>query len=121
MKQYVNVARYKSNLLVREIINGQEVRRKVKFSPHLYQRCNKNESDFKDFFGGYVKRVQFDNQFEMKEYVDLYSSMENELWGTLDIIPQFIFEEQYDTFDLKNVKISSLDIEVCTRFKENGN
>ena len=121
MKQYVNVARYKSNLLVREIVNGQEVKRKVKFSPHLYQRCNKNESDFKDFFGGYVKRLQFDNQFEMKEYVDLYSSMENELWGTLDIIPQFIFEEQYDTFDLKNVKISSLDIEVCTRYKDNGN
>lgn len=120
MKQYINVARYKGNLLVREIVDGKEIRRTVKFSPHLFKRCSETETDFKDFFGGSVKRVQFSNQFEMKEYIDLYSSMDGELWGTSDVVSQFIFEEQYDTFDLKNIKISSLDIEVCTRSKENG-
>ena len=34
---------------------------------------------------------------------------------------QFIYDEKYNTFDFDNVLISYLDIEVCTRFKnENG-
>ena len=120
MKQYCNVARYKGQLLVRELIDGHEVRRKVKFSPHLFQRCAEDKADARDFYGGPVQKRQFKNNYEMKEFMDLYSDIENEIWGTTDPIAQFIYEEGYDTTDSKNIVTSYLDIEVCTRSKVDG-
>ena len=121
MKQYINVSRLKNQLCVREIVDNVEYRRKVKFKPYLFQRSSK-PTEYKDFYDtGYVKKVTFENPYEMREFIELYKDIPNELWGNKDIISQFMYDEKYDCFDFSNIVVSYLDIEVCTRSQnENG-
>ena len=120
MKQYCNVARYKNQIFVRELVEGVEQRRKVKFRPSLFQSTTE-KTDWQNFYGdGYVERRTFDSPFEMKNFVEEFKSIPNEVWGNTDIVSQFIYEGGYDTTDAQNIKVSYLDIEVCTREKING-
>ena len=121
MKQYINVSRLKNKLCVREIVDNVEYRRKVKFKPYLFQRSSK-PTEYRDFYDiGYVKKVTFENPYEMREFIELYKDIPNELWGNKDIISQFMYDEKYDCFDFSNIVVSYLDIEVCTRSQnENG-
>ena len=71
MKQYITANRYKNQIYVRELVDGVEYRRKVRFQPYIFQRSSK-PTEYKDFYGnGYVKKVTFQNPYEMKEYIDL--------------------------------------------------
>ena len=58
MKQYVTANRYKNQIYVREIVNGVEYCRKVRFQPYIFQRSSK-PTEYKDFYGNqYVKTYQ---------------------------------------------------------------
>ena len=99
MKQYVTANRYKNQIYVRELVDGVEYRRKVRFQPYIFQRSSK-PTEYKDFYGnGYVKKVTFQNPFEMKEHIDLYKDIPGELWGNKDIVAQFMYDEKYDCYD----------------------
>lgn len=118
MKQYISVNKYKNQLYVRELIDNVENRKKVNFNPYIFQRSS-SETDYKDFYNkGYVKKISFRNSYEMKEYIDIYKDIPNELWGTKDIIAQYMYDENYDCRDYNNIIKSYLDIEVCTRFQD---
>lgn len=121
MKQYITANRYKNQIYVREIVDGVEYRRKVRFQPYIFQRSSK-PTEYKDFYGNqYVKKISFQNPFEMKEHIDMYKDISGELWGNKDIVAQFMYDEKYDCFDFNNLVVSYLDIEVCTRsMGENG-
>lgn len=121
MKQYITANRYRNQIYVRELVDGVEYRRKVRFQPYIFQRSSK-PTEYKDFYGnGYVKKVTFQNPFEMKEHIDLYKDIPGELWGNKDIVAQFMYDEKYDCYDFNNLIVSYLDIEVCTRsMGENG-
>lgn len=121
-KQYINVARYKNQMLVREIVDGKEIRRRVKFNPSMFQ-SSQVPTEYQNFYqNGYVSRCTFDNSYDMKTFIDEYKDIPNEVWGNPDITSQFIYEEKYDTTDSSQVITSYLDIEVCTRYQDaNGN
>lgn len=114
MKQYINVSSNKSSIFVRELVDGKEQQRKVFFKPHLFTSCSEQRATGRDLFGGFVERKNFENTWEMKNYIKEYSDIEGmKFWGTTDPVSQFIFEEYKDhEEDLSALRISYLDIEV---------
>ena len=116
-KQYCNVARYKNTLYVRELLDGKENYRKEKIKPYLFQRTS-NKSQYQDYKRRYyLVKKEFESSYKMKEYIDTYGSMPNELWGTTDVVTQFIYKEKYNSKDTSKIVTSFIDIEVCTRSK----
>ena len=114
-KQYCNVARHKNNLYIRELLDGKENYRKEKIKPYLFQRTN-NKSPFTDYRRRYyLEKKEFESSYQMKEYIDTYGSMPDELWGNTDVVTQFIYKEKYNGKDTTKIVTSFIDIEVCTR------
>ena len=119
IKQYCNVARYKNHIYVREIVDGVERNRKVKYKPYLFQRTNK-KTEYRDFYDRfYLEKVRFETPYEMKEFLDSYSQIPDEIWGNTDIVSQFIHEEGYASHaDTSKIIRSYVDIEVNSLYQD---
>lgn len=119
VKQYCNVARYKNHIYVREIVDGVERNRKVKYKPYLFQRTNK-KTEYRDFYDRfYLEKVRFETPYEMKEFLDSYSQIPDEIWGNTDIVSQFIHEEGYASHaDTSKIIRSYVDIEVNSLYQD---
>ena len=119
VKQYCNVARYKNHIYVREIVDGVERNRKVKYKPYLFQRTNK-KTEHRDFYDRfYLEKVRFETPYEMKEFLDSYSQIPDEIWGNTDIVSQFIHEEGYASHaDTSKIIRSYVDIEVNSLYQD---
>ncbi len=116
-RQYINVTRNSTSYLIRELVNGHEVFRKERIAPVLFTPTM-NKTDYRDFYNKtYLEEHQFDSVGEMKEFVENNKSFENELWGSNDLVTQYLYYANYNEKDNSKIKISFLDIEVCTREK----
>ena len=119
MSFYTNVQLSGDNLLYLGYEDGRRIQRKFKFSPTLYV-ISKDPTEYKTLDGRYAKPIQFDTIKEAREFRDKYKDVEGfEVHGYDRFLYQYIsseFTEEVD-YDLKTLKITSLDIEVAC---ENG-
>ena len=119
MSFYTNVNLIGNNLLYIGYENGQRIQRKFKFSPTLYVVSNQI-TEHKTLDGRYAKPIRFDTVGQARDFKDKYKDVENfEVHGYDRFLYQYISEEFSNEveYDLKTLKITSLDIEVAC---ENG-
>ena len=119
MSFYTNVNLVGNNLLYIGYENGQRIQRKFKFSPTLYVVSNQI-TEHKTLDGRYAKPIRFDTVGQARDFKDKYKDVENfEVHGYDRFLYQYISEEFSNEveYDLKTLKITSLDIEVAC---ENG-
>ncbi len=119
MSFYTNVNLIGNNLLYIGYENGQRIQRKFKFSPTLYVVSNQI-TEYKTLDGRYAKPIRFDTVGQARDFKDKYKDVENfEVHGYDRFLYQYISEEFSNEveYDLKTLKITSLDIEVAC---ENG-
>ena len=124
MSFYTNVQLVGDNLLYIGYEEGpggllERIQRKFKFSPTLFVVTDK-ETQYKTLDGRYAKPVKFESVREARGFIDKYRDVEGfDVHGYDRYLYQFISEEfpgEVD-YDLKSLKITSLDIEVAC---ENG-
>ena len=119
MSFYTNVNLIGNNLLYIGYENGQRIQRRFKFSPTLYI-VSPQITEYKTLDGRYAKPIRFDTVGEARDFKDKYKDVENfEVHGYDRFLYQYISEEFSNEveYDLKTLKITSLDIEVAC---ENG-
>ena len=124
MSFYTNVQLVGDDLLYLGYEEGpggllERIQRRMKFSPTLFV-CTDKKTKFKTLDGRYAKPVKFESVREARGFVDKYRDVEGfDVHGYDRYLYQFISEEfpQEVDYDLKTLKITSLDIEVAC---ENG-
>ena len=119
MSFYTNVNLIGNNLLYIGYENGQRIQRRFKFSPTLYI-VSPQITEYKTLDGRYAKPIRFDTVGQARDFKDKYKDVENfEVHGYDRFLYQYISEEFSNEveYDLKTLKITSLDIEVAC---ENG-
>ena len=124
MSFYTNVQLVGDDLLYLGYEEGpggllERIQRRMKFSPTLFVVTDK-ETKYKTLDGRYAKPVRFESVREARGFVDKYRDVDGfDVHGYDRYLYQYISEEfpnEVD-FDLKTLKITSLDIEVAC---ENG-
>ena len=71
MNFYTNIVRWGNNLLLREIVNGERVNTRVKYSPTLYAPVLKQTS-YKTLDGKYVTPIKHETMKDAKEWVEQF-------------------------------------------------
>ena len=71
MNFYTNVTQWGNFLLLREVVNGERLVRKVKYSPTLYAPVAK-PTEYKTLEGKYVTPIKHNTIKEAREWLDSY-------------------------------------------------
>ena len=119
MSFYTSVNLVGSDILYIGYEYGQRVQKRVKFAPTLYAVSNK-PTQYKTLDGRYAKPVYFSSVKEARDHKEQYKDVQGyEVHGYDRFLYQYISSEYKDEvdYDLKTLKITSLDIEVAC---ENG-
>jgi DNA polymerase elongation subunit (family B) len=117
MRFYTNISQWGNNLLLREVIDGKRVNRKVKYSPTLYCPVMR-ETNFKTLEGKYVTPIKHQTMRDAKEWVEQYKEQPHLLYGNTQYQYSFLYENYPNLeWSLDDVLIATIDIEVAC---ENG-
>ena len=92
MKFYTNITQWGNQLLLREVVNGERLVRKVKYSPTLYAPVN-SPTPYKTLDGKYVTPVSHETIKEAKEWVDNYKNQPDLVYGSTMYAYNYIAEE----------------------------
>ncbi len=113
MNFYTNISQWGNTLLLREVVNGERLTRRVKYKPTLYAPVEK-PTEWKTLDGGYVTPVNFDNMKEAREWVDNYKNQPEMVFGSTMYPYNFIAESYPNTveYDIDKILIVTIDIEV---------
>jgi len=98
---------------LREVVNGERINRKVKYSPTLYARVIK-ETPYKTLEGKYVTPVKHDTIKDAKEWVGNYNSQPDAVYGNT-LFPYSYIADEYSNnvdWDIDQILIVTIDIEV---------
>ena len=100
-------------MLLREVVNGQRLTRRVKYKPTLYAPV-KEPTEWKTLDGDYVTPVNFDSMKEAKEWMENYKNQPEMALGSTMYPYNFIAESYPKTVDFDNdhILIVTIDIEV---------
>ena len=93
MNFYTNVLQRGNNLHVRAVVNGERQNFKVRYRPTLFSPVNQ-ETGYKTLEGNPVLPRHFDTMKEAKEWVDLYESHPDQVYGNT----QFAYSYISDTY-----------------------
>ena len=113
MNFYTNITRWGNQLLLREVINGQRINRKVKYSPTLYCPVQK-PTQYRTLDGKYVTPIKHQTMREANEWIDNYKSQPDLVYGNTLYQYSYI-AEQYPNrveWDIEKLLIVTIDIEV---------
>ena len=122
MSFYTSVIRYGNNLLIREVIDGQRQKRRLKYQPTLFVSQSANdESEFKTLQGKPLVPRKFQTIADANDFVDTYAETKQKhlVYGLTNYAYAWISEnysEQIE-FDPSEILIFTIDIEVAC---ENG-
>ena len=116
MRFYTNIVPWGNSLLLREVVNGERVARKIKYSPTLYCPVMR-ETKFQTLDGKYVTPVKHQTIKEAKEWVEAYKNQPHLVYGNTQFQYSFLNEEYNTDFDKDQILITTIDIEVAC---ENG-
>lgn len=120
MRQYVSVDTYNGKVLSRELVDGKDVYNRVDFEPVLYIYTNGKDYGYRDFYDRKnITPVNFEKVFDMYEFVK--ENVGEKVYGSSNIVTQYINSESFDEPDLKSIVYSIIDIEVCSgKFDSDG-
>ena len=111
MKFYTNITRWGNHLLLREVVNGERINQRIKYSPTLYCLVNK-PTEYKTLDGKYVTPVKHDTMKEANEWIDNYQS--DLVFGN-NLYQYNYLADQYPNrvdWDMEKLLIVTIDIEV---------
>ena len=111
MKFYTNITRWGNHLLLREVVNGERINQRIKYSPTLYCLVNK-PTEYKTLDGKYVTPVKHDTMKEANEWIDNYQS--DLVFGSNTYQYNYL-ADQYPNrvdWDMEKLLIVTIDIEV---------
>ena len=113
MNFYTNIVRWGNNLLLREIVNGERVNTRVKYSPTLYAPVLKQTS-YKTLDGKYVTPIKHETMKDAKEWVEQYKDQPHMVYGNTLYAYSYLSEEYPDrvNWNMDNILLITLDIEV---------
>ena len=113
MNFYTNISQWGNTLLLREVVNGERLTRRVKYKPTLYAPVEK-PTEWKTLDGDYVTPVNFDSMKEAREWVDNYKNQPEMVFGSTMYPYNFIAESYPNTveYDIDKILIVTIDIEV---------
>ena len=113
MKFYTNILQWGNSLLLREVVNGERVCRKVRYSPTLYAPVN-SPTEWKTLKGQYVTPVQHNTIKEAKEWVENYKNQPELVHGSTMYSYNYIADEYPNriNYDVEQILIVTIDIEV---------
>mgnify|MGYP003673138154 FL=1 len=113
MKFYTNILQWGNSLLLREVVNGERVCRKVRYSPTLYAPVN-SPTEWKTLKGQYVTPIQHNTIKEAKEWVENYKNQPELVHGSTMYSYNYIADEYPNTikYDVDQILIVTIDIEV---------
>ena len=81
MKFYTNIVQWGNSLLLREVVNGERINRKVRYSPTLYAPVTL-PTEWKTLDGQYVTPIKHQTIKEAKEWVENYKNQPNLVHGS---------------------------------------
>jgi len=113
MNFYTNILQWGNNLLLREVVNGERVNRKIRYQPTLYSPVQ-NPTDWKTLNGDYVTPVKLPSIKDAKEWVEQYKSQPELVFGNTQY-PYCYLADNYPNqidWDIDNILIATIDIEV---------
>ena len=116
MRFYTNILPWGNSLLLREVVDGKRVARKIKYSPTLYCPVMR-ETKFKTLDGKYVTPIKHQTIKEAKEWVENYKDQPHLVYGNTQFQYSFLNEEYGNDFNKDQILITTIDIEVAC---ENG-
>ena len=113
MRFYTNITQWGNNLLLREVVNGERINRKVKYSPSLFASVLK-ETPYKTLEGKYVAPVKHDTIKDAKEWIENYNNQLGAVYGNT-LFPYSYIADEYSNnvdWDIDQILIVTIDIEV---------
>ncbi len=113
MRFYTNITQWGNNLLLREVVNGERINRKVKYSPTLFASVLK-ETPYKTLEGKYVAPVKHDTIKDAKEWIEGYKQQPHLIYGNT-LFPYSYIADEYSNnvdWDIDEILIVTIDIEV---------
>ena len=110
---YTNVIRFGNNLLVREIRDGERIKKRVRYSPTLFSLVQK-PTQHKTLEGKYVTPITHETMKDAKEWIDQYQSQTDLIYGNTQYPYSYISDVHKGTidWDISKLLIVTLDIEV---------
>ena len=116
MRFYTNVCLLKGKIAVRYIDDDKRKSSRVNYSPYLFIPNNSSKkTDYKTIHGKPVAKLDFENHWEMKEFIKRYEGVDNfEYYGMAMPIYTYIYDNSPEklSYDPTQIRIVSLDIEV---------
>ena len=80
MNFYTNIVQWGNSLLLREVVNGERIVRKVKYSPTLYAPVAK-PTEWKTLDGKFVTPVKHQTIKDAKQWVEQYKNQPGNVYG----------------------------------------
>ena len=117
MNFYTNVLLWGNNLLLREVVNGQRINRRIKYSPTLYCPVLK-QTPLKTLEGKFVTPIKHDTIKEAREWIESYKDQPHLVYGNNQYQYSFLYENYPNIeWNSEQLLIFTIDIEVAC---ENG-
>lgn len=114
MKIYKNFYLYKNTLLVRELNDGIVSKYKLPIKPSYYFVTDK-PSKFKSIYGDNLIKLDFENQYEAREWLETYKTQKKNIFGfphhEYIQINELYPGDLSKVFNIKNFNVSVVDIE----------
>lgn len=117
MKAYTNVVQWGNRILVRGVDGNKRIKAEIPFKPSLYVK-SQDESDYHSLYGDSLKRIDFGDINDAKEFVKKYCEVSNfPIYGNTNYAYQYISEEYTDEieYDIHKLSIQTIDIETTSR------
>ena len=117
MRFYTNIQQWGNNLLLPEVVNGERINRKIKYSPTLFCPVMR-ETKFKTLEGKYVTPIKHQTIKDAREWVEQYKDQPHLVYGNTNYAYSFLYENYSDMdWNFDQILIATIDIEVAC---ENG-
>ena len=113
MNFYTNIVQWGNSLLLREVVNGERVVRKVRYSPTLYAPVT-TPTEWKTLEGKFVTPVKHQTIKDAKEWIEQYKNQPGNVFGN-NLYPYTYIAENYPkrvNYDIDQILIFTIDIEV---------
>ncbi|QPB12306.1 DNA polymerase [Providencia phage PSTCR6] len=116
MEYYLTVEQYGDTIFERYIDNnGKERTREVKYQPSLFYHAPEGvETNYKDIYGKFAKRKQFDSIREARDWMKRMNAIGQEVMGMDDFKLAYI-SDTYGSeiaYNRNHIRVANCDIEV---------
>ncbi len=114
MKFYTSVIPHRGRLLVRAIVNGKRIQKRISYKPSLFVPVKK-ETKYKTLDGRPCERIKFDSTYEAREWLKQYDGVTGfEYFGNTRHQHAFISDEFKGNIEWDLSKLNTITIDIET-------